>query len=301
MSAQDQWRFCQNCMSMFYDGSPNKGRCQAGGGHLAQGLMFMLPNSVPETATSQTNWRFCQKCMSMFFDGSPNKGRCPVGGGHQAQGLMFVLPHDVPETATSQANWRFCQKCMCMFFDGSPNKGRCPAGGGHQAQGFMFVLPHGSGFVVADPQTFDSGPLVVSGPLPLSGSAHLVMRRNGDFTWSSHAHDAGLDNIDYVLSAVLRTPSGIAFTFQCAGHVEGTSAALPFGTPRRDDPRDFPGNNGMIIQEFDDLPGAVLVARIEGKDSLEAGLQGEINDLLKAVAAKFNEQAATLIVALVLA
>ena len=49
--------------------------------------------------------------------------------------------------------------------------------------------------VSGDTATFDAGPLT-SG-LPLGGSAHLVMRRNGDFTFSTHAHDSGFDNIEY--------------------------------------------------------------------------------------------------------
>jgi len=161
----------------------------------------------------------------MFFDGFPNKGICAAGGSHEAAGFDFVLPHDVPETPTAQRNWRFCGKCEAMFFDGFPNKGICAAGGPHEPAGFTFVLPH----VDVETAVFDSGPLT-SG-LPLGGSVHLVMRKNGDFTFSSHAHDSGFDNIDYVVSAALMTPSGIASTFQHSGHVEGTVAGLPFGTP----------------------------------------------------------------------
>jgi hypothetical protein len=90
--------------------------------------------------------------------------------------------------------------------------------------------------VTDDPQTLESG-FLVSG-LPLGGSVHIVMRRNGDFTWSSHAHDSGFDNINYVISAALRMPSGMAFTFQRSGHVEGTVAGLPFGRSVRDDNSD---------------------------------------------------------------
>jgi hypothetical protein len=83
-----------------------------------------------------------------------------------------------------------------MYFDGFPTKGVCPARGAHEA-GFNFVVPH------LDDQTanFDSGP--VTSDLPLGGSVHLVMRRNGDFTFTSHVHDSGFDNIDYTISAVL--------------------------------------------------------------------------------------------------
>lgn len=139
---QPNWRFCQKCVGMFFDGRPDKGRCPVGGGHEAFGFNFALPHDVPETPGTQHNWRFCQKCAGMFFDGRPDKGSCPAGGAHQASGFNFVLPHDVPETPGTQHNWRFCHKCVGLFFDGRPGKGRCPGGGAHEASGFNFVLAH---------------------------------------------------------------------------------------------------------------------------------------------------------------
>lgn len=91
---QYDWRFCQKCHSMFFDGYPNKGVCQAGGGHVAAGYIFGLWDvngpSFP-TSKMQDNWRFCNKCHTLFFDGYPNKGVCPASGGHVAQGLNFKL------------------------------------------------------------------------------------------------------------------------------------------------------------------------------------------------------------------
>ncbi len=242
----------------------------------------------------QAAWRFCAKCEAMFFDGFPSKGVCAAGGPHQAAGFNFVLPHDVPETPTAQAAWRFCRKCEVMFFDGFPSKGTCAAGGAHEAAGFNFVLPH----VDDETATFDSGSLTSS--LPLGGSVHLVMRKSGDFTFSCHAHDSGFDNIDYVVSAVLMTPSGIAFTFQHSGNVEGTSAGLPFKTPRRDDDFITGGNNPSIANEFGGMPGAKLEASIDGKDTLVRGLEGELGDLLKKVGEELGKAAAAAVVALVL-
>ena len=141
-SGQPNWRFCTKCYALFYDGYRDKGKCAAGGAHVAQGFEFVLPHDTAETASAQHNWRFCPKCHAMFFDGYPNKGRCPAGGAHVAQGFNFVLPHDQPETPVAQRHWRFCNKCEGMFFNGYPNKGRCPAGGTHVAQGYNFVLPH---------------------------------------------------------------------------------------------------------------------------------------------------------------
>jgi hypothetical protein len=292
MPEQGAWRFCQKCEVMFFDGFPGKGSCPAGGPHQAQGFVFVLPFDVPETPTAQGAWRFCQKCFSMFFDGFPGKGSCPAGGGHQAQGFVFVLPHDIP--GPGQRDWRFCQKCFSMFFDGFPNKGVCAAGGPHQAQGFLFVLPHD----LPEIATFDSGPLTSN--LPLGGSVHLEMRRNGDFTFSCHAHDSGFDNIDYVVSAVLLVPSGQPFTFQHSGHVEGTSAGLPFGTPQRNDDFTTGGNNPAIANEFGGVTNGRLVASIAGKDKLVGGLQGMLNDLLHEAASELGQAAVVAAIALVL-
>lgn len=193
-----------------------------------------------------------------------------------------------------QANWRFCAKCEVLFFDGFPdNKGVCAAGGGHEALGFFFVLPH------LDDETaiFDSGPLTCD--LPLGGFVHLVMRRNGDFAFSSHAHDSGFDNIDYVVSAVLMTPSGIPFAFQHQGHVEGTVAGLPFGTPKSSDDFITGGNNPQIVNEFGGMAGAKLVASIDGKDKLVGGLESMLNDLLQKAAGELGQAAAAAVVALV--
>jgi hypothetical protein len=183
-TAQDSWRFCQQCYSMFYDGYTDKGNCPGGGGHSAAGFLFVLPHDIPGTGTAQDSWRYCQKCHSMFYDGFPDKGicsmgasayqdswrycekcqamfydgypdkgRCPAGGGHQGVGFDFVLAHDIPAKSTSQESWRYCQKCHSMFYDGSANKGHCAAGGGHESAGFNFVLPHD---IPGTPRTQDS-------------------------------------------------------------------------------------------------------------------------------------------------
>jgi Flp pilus assembly pilin Flp len=289
MPEQQEWRFCHKCQVIFFDGSPNKGVCAGGGAHESAGFDFVLPHGVPETATAQRAWRFCVKCGAMFFDGSPNKGTCPAGGPHAAAGFEFVLPHDVPETATAQRAWRFCVRCGAMFFDGFSNKGACAVGGGHAAAGFNFVLPH----IDDEIANFDTGPLTSN--LPLGGSVHLVVRKNGNFIFSGHAHDSGFDNIEYALTAVLMTPTAVAFTFQHTGHLEGT-VANPFGTPNRNDDPIIGGNNPAITNEWGAIPGATLVARISGQDTLV----GSMTDILNKAATQLGTAAAAAVIALVL-
>jgi hypothetical protein len=101
-NVQYDWRFCSKCWTMFWDGDPNnKGRCQKGGGHTAQGLMFGLSSQPP----GQADWRFCDKCRELFWNGAADKGRCPAGGGHNAQGFTFFIKFD-PEPAQEQPQAR---------------------------------------------------------------------------------------------------------------------------------------------------------------------------------------------------
>jgi hypothetical protein len=39
---EPNWRFCDKCNVMFFDGTASKGVCPAGGGHNAQGFNFVL-------------------------------------------------------------------------------------------------------------------------------------------------------------------------------------------------------------------------------------------------------------------
>jgi hypothetical protein len=139
-AVQDNWRYCEKCHVMFYDGYPDKGRCAAGGGHSAQGFMFVLSYDIPESGQAQAHWRYCDKCHAMFYNGYPVAGVCPAGGAHHAQGYKFVLWHDARPPWTAQASWRYCDKCHAMFYNGYNDKGHCAAGDGHNAQGFNFIL-----------------------------------------------------------------------------------------------------------------------------------------------------------------
>src|SRR5438132_12377604 len=40
---QGDWRYCDKCFVMFFNGTESYGRCSAGGGHHPQGYQFFLP------------------------------------------------------------------------------------------------------------------------------------------------------------------------------------------------------------------------------------------------------------------
>jgi hypothetical protein len=156
----------------------------------------------------------------------------------------------------------------------------------------------------SDVQAFDAvdaddGSNHLTSKLPLGGSAHLVITDKGLFTFSSHAHDSGFNNIDYSLGAVLMTPSGVAFTFGHKGSVEGTIAGLPFGTPDRNDDLTSSGSNPAIKDEFERLRGATFIGNLDGTDTIVGGLKGLLGDAVKSAAQKFGLAAATAVIALV--
>jgi hypothetical protein len=148
-----------------------------------------------------------------------------------------------------------------------------------------------------DVQAFDTGRL--DSDLPLGGSAHVIVTKTGAFTFTCDAHDSGFNNIDYTLGAVLMTPSGLAFTFERQGHVEGTIAGLPFGTPDRDQHSTASGSNSALRDEFERLRGARLVGVLVGTDTLVEGVKGLLEGALKAAAAQLGLAAAKGVVALV--
>lgn len=82
---QGAWRFCNKCNALFFDGFPDKGVCPAGGGHVAQGYVFVLLHG---TAGLEDHFRYCAKCHAMFEQGP---GHCPAGENHAAAGFKFDL------------------------------------------------------------------------------------------------------------------------------------------------------------------------------------------------------------------
>jgi hypothetical protein len=138
---QPNWRFCDRCYMLFYDGYPAKGWCWAGGAHRAQGWNFRLPYYVLPGDNRQTDWRFCERCYGIFYEPG-HDGPCPSGGFHQAQGWVFTLTHGVGETPTRQQHWRYCWECTGLFYWGFAGNGICAGGDGHIAQGYDFCLDH---------------------------------------------------------------------------------------------------------------------------------------------------------------
>jgi hypothetical protein len=145
-----------------------------------------------------------------------------------------------------------------------------------------------------DVMTFDSGRL--ASDLPLGGSAHLVVQRNGSFTATGHMHDSGFDPIHYAWAAALVTPAGIAFTFEHQGHVEGTSSDL-LGTPDRNDDFTLTGSDPRITAEWNGIVDAKFSAKIDGSDKLLGAVKEALGDALKQLGEAAVKAVVTLVVA----
>jgi hypothetical protein len=237
MSDQGDWRFCEKCHGMFFNGFSVKGVCPAGGQHKAQGFIFNLPFDTPELPNAQAGWRNCSKCQANFFAGFPVKGVCPAGGQHAVAGPFFVLPHDMPELPNAQGRWRNCSKCQVLFFDGFPNKGVCPVGGGHAAAGPFFVLPHD----LPTQLDFDFNPSVFGAGVPVGGSAHLTIHSDGTYNFRGHLHDSGALEFNTALAWIVKDFFGHGYSFGHSGHLAGT-----FESGSRNDDWNNDGQNNAI-------------------------------------------------------
>ncbi|WP_405015893.1 hypothetical protein OHV05_01365 [Kitasatospora sp. NBC_00070] len=139
----------------------------------------------------------------------------------------------------------------------------------------------------------------VTTDIAIGGSAHVVMRQDGFFSFSTHAHDSGFDNVDYTITAAVLTPDGTVFTFQHSGHTEGTVAGLPFGTPDRNDDFTFVGNDPKITEKWDGILNGTFQASLQGTDTLAAGVTGALGDVVKAIVSAAGKAAAEAVIKLV--
>lgn len=146
----NQWRHCNQCFGLFFDGSTtSKGTCAGaaipGTGHHAAGFDFYLRHDTPPRVNEERDWRMCTQCLLLFHALNAADSVCPAGGKHTANpgGPDHLLEHDVPP-GPGQPDWWRCQRCGSLFFAGFATKGRCAAGGGHQkvSTGFEYAIAH---------------------------------------------------------------------------------------------------------------------------------------------------------------
>ena len=155
LTQEANWRHCQKCETLFFDGiAGNRGACHKGGQHepVAQGLNYALPHDVASDAGNQDGWRQCVRCMSLvFWDGRSELGFCAAGGQHLVETTAnnYVLPNDYAEDGHNQSFWYLCGKCLGLYWGGNGRAASvCPKDHGPHDRGafnrpeFNYLLPH---------------------------------------------------------------------------------------------------------------------------------------------------------------
>ncbi len=139
--------------------------------------------------------------------------------------------------------------------------------------------------------TLDSGS-ITSG-LSIGGSAKLVMARSGNFTFSGHMHDSGALGIDYLLTVVAMTPSGLAYTVQHSGHTAGT-----FTPGSSNDDWTRPGFKEEIRDNWAEASQARLCWTMHANDTLTPQIGAALEEAVQVALKALGTAAVTAVIAL---
>jgi hypothetical protein len=96
---QLNWRICDRCQAVYYDGFPDKETCDAGDGHRPNPdprlFNFLVPHDFSGGEGWETNWEFCAKCKVLFRNVNNEVSHCAKGGTHEANptAFHFLLSH----------------------------------------------------------------------------------------------------------------------------------------------------------------------------------------------------------------
>lgn len=131
VDAQDGWRGCYKCGSLFYEAVWwGSGVCKAGGAH-AEANWVNYTLFCDTSSPGQADWKWCIKC-SMLFYSINGSTRCPVtspNSNHDGSSSQNYRLANGP-SAPGEHGWRWCSKCQSLW---SVNAGTtvCNAGGSH--------------------------------------------------------------------------------------------------------------------------------------------------------------------------
>ena len=197
MVAQNDWRFCTKCYSLFRYGYREGGVCAAGGSHSP--FQSCSPTNAP------TSWEFALQITS-----TAPPARRP--GANPAWG-----------PAGTQNNWRFCTKCYVLFFYGLYGfAGVCPQGGEHSPLASASLENAGTSWdfalrIVADPgRRLRPGPIRSPDQWACSttgGSAQSAMPFSSTGSTASRACVPAADSTAAVLTGTARlTPRPVTIS-----------------------------------------------------------------------------------------
>jgi hypothetical protein len=304
MPTQTLWRWCQKCQGMFFSGHPDQGNCPSGGKHdgSASAKYLMEFGEGDSNTNPQGGWRFCRKCQGLFFHnlvpgediGAGVFSDCPAGGIHDgsmgfesgSSGHYMMEIGEGNGSTNPQGGWRFCSKCHGLFFSENPDHGKCPSGGKHDGSKSANYIMHEEQDIQDFPESITLNPGPITTGLSLGGFASLTMHSNGNFIFSGHMHNSGLIDIDFLLTFVAITPSGIAITIQ---HGDSTGGTL--STKSRDADWTLPtgilgglvdiSNNQKIRDNWAEVSQANLTTTIHANDTLSGQIEKALDEALQ--------------------
>jgi hypothetical protein len=99
--------------------------------------------------------------------------------------------------------------------------------------------------VLPDQLDWDSGAISFDNGVPVGGSSHLTLRKDGTYTFSGHFHDSGATEYNMTLAWGVADSQHRVYTFSHSGHVAGT-----FEPGSRDDTWSVDGQNDAIAQNW---------------------------------------------------
>ena len=153
------------------------------------------------------------------------------------------------------------------------------------------------GAVVVSPDIFHQH-ATISTPdwLPAGGWVDITVNKRGDFTFAGHMHNSGFPGIHFTLAIVLMTPSGVGYGFARDHSLDGTTTV--FGRNRDDDWTDT-GNNPQLAGNWTQVSQSALHWRLVAHDTLTAGVQGLLDDLVKQAASQLGKAGIAALIALI--
>lgn len=134
----------------------------------------------------------------------------------------------------------------------------------------------------------------ITSELSIGGFAELFMGRGGDFTFRGHMNNGGVLGIDFLLTLVAMTPSGIAFTTQHSGHTAGAATS-----GSESDNWTTPGFNERIRDNWPEASQARLFCTLHAEDTLTPQLGKALEEAVQQALQAVAKAAVTALIALV--
>jgi hypothetical protein len=125
---EGDWRWCQVCQALFFEGGSHNGRCPKGGWHSPGGKKKYVLNR--SGGSGESGWKWCHACQGLFWPSGGSTGSCSgrSGGHDNSDGWDYVVRTSASSVTSTEDGWRYCRGCRLLYHGG--DTGACPSGGG---------------------------------------------------------------------------------------------------------------------------------------------------------------------------